>query len=101
MSDPLDRLDARVPRCPHCGFVVFTRLNPCCDKCGMPLPAAMVCDAQEREAYVRQLRIDAARLVRAREATFGLPSNSDATQLGENIAGATETLIVIAGELLS
>jgi hypothetical protein len=105
--DPLDALDARAPRCPQCGFVVFSRLNPCCERCGTRLPESMVPSAEHRAAYQRQLQLDAARLVRAREVTSGPPADPDAVRAGleafeqaRDIVETTADLIRIAGEVL-
>lgn len=104
--DPLNSLDACAPRCPKCGLVVFTRLNACCEQCGGRLPASMVLSDEQRAAYQQQLQQDAARLVRAREATFGPPADAGAVikgllagQVTADIAQTTAALIEVAGEL--
>ena len=38
------------PRCPECGFQVFTRRYPKCESCGATLPETIVYTAVERHA---------------------------------------------------
>jgi tRNA(Ile2) C34 agmatinyltransferase TiaS len=40
------------PKCPHCGFTVFTNRYPKCEKCGVQLPADMVLSKEELDAVL-------------------------------------------------
>ena len=47
------------PKCPHCGFTVFTNRYPKCEGCGQQLPSSMVLSKQEFEALMEKERIQA------------------------------------------
>lgn len=55
------------PRCPHCGFTVFTRLYPACEGCGRKLPVGLAFSDQERQREIERLRSDAERLMKSRD----------------------------------
>ena len=47
---------ARNPTCPNCGFAVFNRRYPKCERCGVQLPAGLVYSREERMALEERER---------------------------------------------
>jgi len=71
------------PRCPQCGFTVFTRRYPDCERCGVPLPAGMVLTRDELEALWARERAEERAVRERRRGTgendlWGVPSGGDA-----------------------
>lgn len=46
------------PKCPHCGFFVFTRRYPKCEKCGQPLPVGMVLSKEDLDQLLARERAE-------------------------------------------
>ncbi len=57
------------PTCPACGFAVFNRRCPSCEKCGAALPASIVYTAAEITALRADERVEEQRRAERRAAT--------------------------------
>ena len=55
------------PKCPHCGFTVFTNRYPKCEKCGQLLPAGMVLSMQDLDAVLEKERKEALEVEQAKQ----------------------------------
>lgn len=46
------------PKCPSCGFTVFTNRYPKCEKCGQALPTELVLSKSELDAVLEKERVE-------------------------------------------